>query len=79
MARKTANVFYIDFGNEENVTLDNIRPLSDNIDAAPPFVSYISIPKYFIIITYNSVCVCIFMCALYIDIDICIYRSFQID
>ncbi|XP_051769791.1 tudor domain-containing protein 1 isoform X3 [Ctenopharyngodon idella] len=37
VARKTANVFYIDFGNEENVTLDNIRPLSDNIDAAPPF------------------------------------------
>ncbi|XP_067286444.1 tudor domain-containing protein 1 [Pseudorasbora parva] len=37
VAHKTASVFYIDFGNEENVTLDNIRPLSDNIDAAPPF------------------------------------------
>uniref|UniRef100_A0A671MIR4 Tudor domain-containing protein 1-like n=1 Tax=Sinocyclocheilus anshuiensis TaxID=1608454 RepID=A0A671MIR4_9TELE len=31
------SVFYIDFGNEENVTLDSIRPLSENIDAAPPF------------------------------------------
>lgn len=72
MARKTASVFYIDFGNEENVTLDNIRPLSDHIDAAPPFVSYISIPKYFII-TCNSVCVCIFMYALYIDFDIYVY------
>lgn len=37
MARKTAGVFYIDFGNEENVALDNIRLLSENIDAAPPF------------------------------------------
>lgn len=70
MARKTASVFYIDFGNEENVTLDNIRPLSDNIDAAPPFVSYISIPKYFIVITHNSVYLCVHS---YIDIDIYVY------
>uniref|UniRef100_A0A672KUI6 Tudor domain-containing protein 1-like n=1 Tax=Sinocyclocheilus grahami TaxID=75366 RepID=A0A672KUI6_SINGR len=40
VARRVVSVFYIDFGNEENVTLDNIRPLSENIDAAPPFVSY---------------------------------------
>ncbi|XP_051530628.1 tudor domain-containing protein 1-like [Myxocyprinus asiaticus] len=37
VGRKTANVFYIDFGNEENVSLDNTRPLSAKIDAAPPF------------------------------------------
>uniref|UniRef100_A0A672KST2 Tudor domain-containing protein 1 n=1 Tax=Sinocyclocheilus grahami TaxID=75366 RepID=A0A672KST2_SINGR len=37
VARRVVSVFYIDFGNEENVTLDNIRPLSENIDAAPPF------------------------------------------
>ncbi|XP_055032396.2 tudor domain-containing protein 1 [Misgurnus anguillicaudatus] len=37
VARQTASVFYIDFGNEEDVTLDNIRPLSASIDAAPPF------------------------------------------
>lgn len=40
MARQTASVFYIDFGNEEDVTLDNIRPLSVSIDPAPPFVSF---------------------------------------
>ncbi|XP_058650090.1 tudor domain-containing protein 1 isoform X2 [Onychostoma macrolepis] len=37
VSRRVASVFYIDFGNEENVTFDNIRPLSENIDAAPPF------------------------------------------
>uniref|UniRef100_A0A8C1NT72 Tudor domain-containing protein 1 n=1 Tax=Cyprinus carpio TaxID=7962 RepID=A0A8C1NT72_CYPCA len=37
VTRRVVSVFYIDFGNEENVTLDNIRPLSENIDAAPPF------------------------------------------
>uniref|UniRef100_A0A671MBK6 Tudor domain-containing protein 1-like n=1 Tax=Sinocyclocheilus anshuiensis TaxID=1608454 RepID=A0A671MBK6_9TELE len=37
VARRVVSVFYIDFGNEENVTLDSIRPLSENIDAAPPF------------------------------------------
>ncbi|XP_026132229.1 tudor domain-containing protein 1-like isoform X1 [Carassius auratus] len=37
VARRVASVFYIDFGNEENVTFDNIRPLFENIDAAPPF------------------------------------------
>ncbi|XP_043108998.1 tudor domain-containing protein 1 isoform X2 [Puntigrus tetrazona] len=37
VARRVASVFYIDFGNEENVTFDNIRPLFDSIDAAPPF------------------------------------------
>ncbi len=44
MARRVTSVFYIDFGNEENVSFDNIRPLSENIDAVPPFVSRISIP-----------------------------------
>uniref|UniRef100_A0A673N8Y7 Tudor domain-containing protein 1 n=1 Tax=Sinocyclocheilus rhinocerous TaxID=307959 RepID=A0A673N8Y7_9TELE len=37
VARRVASVFYIDFGNEEIVTFDNIRPLFENIDAAPPF------------------------------------------
>ncbi|TRY85445.1 hypothetical protein DNTS_016109 [Danionella cerebrum] len=37
VARKTAGVFYIDFGNEENVTLDNMQPLSEHIGAAPAF------------------------------------------
>lgn len=46
MARKTAGVFYIDFGNEENVALDNIRLLSENIDAAPPFVSCIYVCQF---------------------------------
>ncbi|MCI4384336.1 hypothetical protein PGIGA_G00037500 [Pangasianodon gigas] len=32
----TAKVLYIDFGNEEDVKFDQIRPLSANIDAAPP-------------------------------------------
>uniref|UniRef100_A0A671KJ77 Tudor domain-containing protein 1-like n=1 Tax=Sinocyclocheilus anshuiensis TaxID=1608454 RepID=A0A671KJ77_9TELE len=37
VARRVASVFYIDFGTEENVTFDNIRPLFESIDAAPPF------------------------------------------
>ncbi|XP_051523299.1 tudor domain-containing protein 1-like [Myxocyprinus asiaticus] len=37
VARKSACVFYIDFGNEENVSLDDTMPLSAKIDAAPPF------------------------------------------
>ncbi|KAI7797155.1 tudor domain-containing protein 1 [Triplophysa rosa] len=37
VARRTASVVYIDFGNEEEVTIDNIRPLSASIDTAPPF------------------------------------------
>ncbi|XP_056626463.1 tudor domain-containing protein 1 isoform X2 [Triplophysa dalaica] len=37
VSRRTASVFYIDFGNEEDVTIDNIRPLSASIDTAPPF------------------------------------------
>lgn len=37
VARQTVSVFYIDFGNEEDVTLHNIRPLSASMDAAPPF------------------------------------------
>ncbi|KTG04554.1 hypothetical protein cypCar_00000690 [Cyprinus carpio] len=37
VARRVASVFYVDFGNEENVTFDNIRPLFENIDAAPAF------------------------------------------
>ncbi|KAF5896519.1 tudor domain-containing protein 1 isoform X1 [Clarias magur] len=32
----TAKVLYIDFGNEEDVKLEQIRPLSANIDNAPP-------------------------------------------
>ncbi|XP_017338221.2 tudor domain-containing protein 1 [Ictalurus punctatus] len=32
----TATVLYIDFGNEEDVKFDQIRPLSANIDSAPP-------------------------------------------
>ncbi|KAM9462864.1 tudor domain-containing protein 1 [Clarias gariepinus] len=32
----TAKVLYIDFGNEEDVKLDQICPLSANIDKAPP-------------------------------------------
>lgn len=34
----TATVLYIDFGNEEDVKFDQIRPLSANIDSAPPCV-----------------------------------------
>ncbi|XP_064177328.1 tudor domain-containing protein 1 isoform X4 [Anguilla rostrata] len=34
---KTASVFYIDFGNQEVVTLDRIKPLSACVDLAPPF------------------------------------------
>ncbi|MBN3297249.1 TDRD1 protein, partial [Amia calva] len=33
---KTANVFYIDFGNEEEVNLGSIKPLSVNIDPIAP-------------------------------------------
>ncbi|XP_072523567.1 tudor domain-containing protein 1 [Salminus brasiliensis] len=34
--RLTAKVLYIDFGNEEDVTFDQIRPLAESIDLAPP-------------------------------------------
>ncbi|KAJ8365184.1 hypothetical protein SKAU_G00140150 [Synaphobranchus kaupii] len=33
---KTASIFYVDFGNEEVVTLDRIKPLSACVDPAPP-------------------------------------------
>uniref|UniRef100_A0A4W4ELF3 Tudor domain-containing protein 1 n=1 Tax=Electrophorus electricus TaxID=8005 RepID=A0A4W4ELF3_ELEEL len=35
--RQTAKALYIDFGNEEDVTFDRLRPLPANIDTAPPF------------------------------------------
>ncbi|KAG9267905.1 tudor domain-containing protein 1 isoform X2 [Astyanax mexicanus] len=34
--RLTAKVLYIDFGNEEDVSFDKIRPMAENIDPAPP-------------------------------------------
>lgn len=37
--QKTANILYIDFGNEENVPVDRIKPLTANI---PPFCPCVS-------------------------------------
>ncbi|KAK3559458.1 hypothetical protein QTP86_013631 [Hemibagrus guttatus] len=37
LSHHTANVLYIDFGNEEEVKFDQICPLSANIDDAPPY------------------------------------------
>ncbi|KAJ8264715.1 hypothetical protein GJAV_G00152940 [Gymnothorax javanicus] len=34
--RKAANILYIDFGNQEEVTLDRIMPLPASVDLAPP-------------------------------------------
>ncbi|XP_051958627.1 tudor domain-containing protein 1-like [Xyrauchen texanus] len=45
VACKSASVFYIDFGNEENVSLDYTMPLSAKIDAAPPFALQCSVAR----------------------------------
>lgn len=37
--QKTANILYIDFGNEENVPVDRIKPLAANIQPFSPCVS----------------------------------------
>ncbi|XP_071385960.1 tudor domain-containing protein 1-like, partial [Centroberyx affinis] len=34
--QKTANILYIDFGNEEDVAVDRIKPLAANIQLVPP-------------------------------------------
>lgn len=37
--QKTASILYIDFGNEENVTMDMIKPLAAGLGLMPPCVS----------------------------------------
>ena len=38
--KKTASILYIDFGNEENVTMDMIKPLAASLELMPPCVSF---------------------------------------
>lgn len=37
--QKMAHILYIDFGNEENVPIDRIKPLAANIQLLSPCVS----------------------------------------